>query len=306
MTGKETTNWPDFFVIGAPKSGTTSLAAYLADHPDVSFSNVKEPFFFSTDLYSPLGMTTEDYLSLFPIKSRSCLRGEASTNYMFSTDAVPNILALRPDAKFIAILRNPVDAAYAFYSEAVKNGREDASCFEDAWRLQDIRQKGLSIPKQCKEPRSLMYREIFSYGRLLDNLFRMVRREQLKIFTFDDFVADPADVYRQVLAFLNLRDDKRTAFSVHNPNLVYRSKRLYDVMRRPHPWVRTALAPLKAVAGSRYGKAKAILMKRIVAHPGTRPPLRPAFRRELVRSFEPDLERLAKLIDRDVTSWSSS
>jgi sulfotransferase family protein len=303
MSNNITAHWPDFFVIGAPKSGTTSLAAYLADHPTVSFSRLKEPFFFSTDLYSCLdGMTSEDYLSLFPVKTGNCLRGEASSNYMFSVDAVPNILAVRPDARFIAILRNPVDAAYAFYSEAVKNGREDARCFEDAWRLQDVRRKGLCIPAHCKEPKSLMYQDIFSYGRLLERLLSLVPHEQVKIFIFEHFVADPANVYRQVLTFLDLQDDKRTSFSVHNPHLVYRSKRLYDAMRRPHPWVRTILAPVKTVAGSRYGKAKAILMQRIVAHPGTRQPLQPSFRRELMQTFKPDLERLAKLVD---ASWAS-
>ena len=299
-------HWPDFFVIGAPKSGTTSLAAYLADHPNVSFSRLKEPFFFSTDLHSCLdAMTSEEYLSLFPAKTDKCLRGEASSNYMFSVDAVPNILTVRPDAKFIAILRNPVDAAYAFYSEAVKNGREDAGTFQEAWRLQDDRRRGLCIPKHCREPKSLLYQDIFSYGRLLERLFSLVPRERAKIFIFDHFVADPANVYRQVLEFLDLPDDKRPSFPVHNPHLVYRSKRLYDVMRRPHPWMRALLVPAKTVAGSHYTKAKAFFMQRVVAHPGTRPSLPPAFRRELVQIFKADLDRLTDLVDADVASWTS-
>lgn len=299
-------HWPDFFVIGAPKSGTTSLAAYLADHPNVSFSKVKEPFFFSTDLHSSLdAMTSEEYLSLFPVKTDKCLRGEASANYMFSVDAVPNILTVRPDAKFIAILRNPVDAAYAFYSEAVKNGREDARTFGEAWLLQDDRKRGLRIPKYCREPKGLLYQDIFSYGRLLERLFSIVPRERARIFIFDHFVANPANVYRQVLEFLNLPDDKRPSFPVQNPHLVYRSKRLFDAMRRPHPWMRTLLAPAKTVAGSHYIKAKAFLMQRVVAHPGTRPSLPPAFRRELVQIFKADLDHLTDLVDADIASWTS-
>jgi hypothetical protein len=306
MSSNITAHWPDFFVIGAPKSGTTSLAAYLADHPNVSFSNLKEPFFFSTDLHSCFdGMTSEEYLSLFPAKTDKCLRGEASANYMFSFDAVPNILSVRPDAKFIAILRNPVDATYAFYSEAIKNGRENAQDFEEAWRLQDERRRGLCIPRHCREPKSLLYQDIFSYGRLLERLFSLVPREQTKIFIFDHFVADPASVYRQVLDFLDLPDDKRTSFPVHNSHLIYRSKWLYDAMRRPHPWIRALLAPAKTVAGSRYSKGKAILMQRIVAHPGTRQSLPAAFRQELVQTFKADLDRLAELIHADVTSWTS-
>lgn len=243
-------HWPDFFLIGAPKSGTSSLAAYLADHPQISFSQVKEPHYFATDLSTaPHRLSEQEYLALFPKKSDGCLRGEGSTGYLFSEMAVPNILQRTPNAKFVVMLRNPVEAAYAYHGERLKNCNEDIIDFEAAWGLQEERKKGFSIPDTCFEPKLLQYRDIFLYGNLLERLFSWVPREQVHVILFEDFRDDVRATYRKLLQFLGLSDDGRNSFPVHHQSLRIRSTFLNRFIRRPHPWVKCIVAPLKIIAG---------------------------------------------------------
>ena len=108
---------PNFFIIGAPKCGTTSLANWLAEHPRVFFSDTKEPHFFCTDGYTGV-KTLKQYEKLFEdAKPHHLAVGEGSTHYLFSKVAVPNILVYNPDARFIVCLRNPVDMAPSLHSE---------------------------------------------------------------------------------------------------------------------------------------------------------------------------------------------
>jgi hypothetical protein len=114
-----TSRRPNFFIIGAPKSGTTSLYEYLEGHPDVFMSPVKEPFYFSPDvstgarqryLYAP---DHAAYLELFASAAAEARIGEASTTYMVSHEAPELIGAFAPDALLIAMVRNPVDMVHS-------------------------------------------------------------------------------------------------------------------------------------------------------------------------------------------------
>jgi hypothetical protein len=110
--------FPDFFIVGAPKCGTTALHYYLSGHPSVFMPQEKEPQFFSSDI---AGLRRHNdlpsYLSLFAGAPKDALIGEASPVYLFSRQAIPAILTLRPDAKFIVMMRNPVEMARAFHAQ---------------------------------------------------------------------------------------------------------------------------------------------------------------------------------------------
>src|SRR5882672_4936026 len=109
---------PEFFIVGAPKCGTTSLYAYLSRHPAVFMPRVKEPFFFCSDIQTTsMVRSLDDYCALFALAPLGSMRGEASTLYLFSEVAIPRIMALRPDAKILVMLRNPSDAAYSFHQQ---------------------------------------------------------------------------------------------------------------------------------------------------------------------------------------------
>src|SRR5687767_1010670 len=111
--GTSTMEWemhkPNFFIVGAPKCGTTSLYEYIRVHPEVFMPDRKEPAFFCSDFYKPRRMKEEEYLSLFREAGSAKWIGEASTWYLYSDKAREGIKAFCPDARIIIMLRNPVD-----------------------------------------------------------------------------------------------------------------------------------------------------------------------------------------------------
>src|SRR5262249_39324802 len=126
---------PNFFVIGAPKAGTTSLYEYVAQHPDVYMSPVKEPAYFKPR-HPPGGEDAEPedrlaaYVALFDGVAGEHVVGEATPSYLQSASAAARIRDAVPDARLVAVLRNPVDRAYSGYSMRVQQGTEDRTFVE--------------------------------------------------------------------------------------------------------------------------------------------------------------------------------
>ncbi len=194
----------DFFLIGAPKTGTTAIAKYLAQHPEVDFSRYKEPNYFSEDIVGSDRFVTniEDYNELYSNDGR--LRGEGSTTYLYSELAIKDILKVNPDAKFIVGVRDYVSLVQSQFNQMLKVGFENVSDFSAAWDLQSERAKGKKIPSSCTIPFNLEYKKIISLGYYLDRLFSIVKRENVFIFSFEDLNEDFNAVYKKILHFLKL------------------------------------------------------------------------------------------------------
>ncbi len=207
---------PNTFLIGAPKAGTSALAHYLSEHPDVYLGYPKEPSFWSSDLNSnnsvSLCKTLDDYLRLYSRAANQKIILDASTSYSYSDTAVSRILEFQSTAKFIYIIRDPVELAHAYHMEKVFNMVEDVTNFEDAWNLQAIRREGIKIPSKCVEPKELQYREVAAVGKQLKKLHQEIPRKQLLILFHDDMIVNTRSVYLEALAFLNLKDDNRLNF----------------------------------------------------------------------------------------------
>src|SRR5262249_50844280 len=184
-------NIPDFFIIGAPKCGTTALSEYLREHPKICFSHIKEPHFFSDDFPSyKIDRSLENYMRLnfsHFRRQQHALMGESSVYYYLSAVAVPNILRANPAAKFIYMVRNPVDMVYSFHSQMYFNSAENIPEFAIAWEKQGARIGGRDIPTSCREPRLLQYREVGSLGSRLRSLQSIIPKKQLHVIVFDDF-----------------------------------------------------------------------------------------------------------------------
>lgn len=230
---------PNLFIIGAPKSGTTALARYLSEHPAVYFSNPKEPFFLADDFPIPPGEynleSLDDYLRLFSSADPKIHKivAEGSTNYLRSKSAVQNALKLSEDARFICLLRSPVELAHAFHMEQVWCRNEDVLEFEAAWKLQDRRRQGECIPRSCRDPEFLQYREIAALGDQLRRFTEIVPPEQRLLLFHEEFRANTLITYRKVLSFLGIEHDGRTEFQHINAAKVHR-----------YPWIANfALSP---------------------------------------------------------------
>ncbi len=285
---------PNVFLAGAPKCGTTSLANWLAAHPQCYVSSPKEPHFFGDFLRKR--MTLDQYDKLFAEAGPAQkVRIDASTSYFTIPYAIAEILEYRPDARFVVMLRNPVDLVYSLYSEVFYGGAETASSFEDAWRLQKDRKQGTGIPLSCNNPSMLFYRDQALLGQAMSNLLEQVGRERVHWIFTEDLKHDPQRCYRDVLEFLGLDDDGREAFPVMN-----RAKRhKYPAMNRA---LRTLGLWRSRLGLPGFGIRTALNRKAKVE--AKREPLSEEFRRELYSSFEEDIHLLEQLTGRDLSGWA--
>lgn len=293
---------PNFFIIGAPKCGTTSLAAWLAEHPNIYMSPVKEPHFFCTDLQYINIHNLHDYLLLFKGASKEHKAvGEASTCYLFSKTAVPNIEKELPGSRYIVMIRNPVDMAYSLHEQQLFSGYEHIKDFAQAWRLSEERAQGRKVTKWCRDPKLLDYKSVCKLGEQLERLFRIVPRDRVLVLVLDDIKENPRREYLKVLDFLGVPDDGRTTFPIYNPAKERRWPRLQKVvftMSKISPRIKKALG-----IPTNWGIGIFTALDKINIRYRPRPPMPPALRAELVEFFRSDIQLLSQLLDRDFSEW---
>jgi hypothetical protein len=296
---------PNFFIAGAPKCGTTALYRYLQPHPNIFMPEIKEPHFFARDLGSyPRIQTAEAYDALFAGAGERHLRvGEASVYYLRSSVAMPAIRAFNPEARIIAMFRNPVDMVYSLHSQLLYVAEENVADFETAWRLQERRSRGLALPPQIRSPLLVQYADVGRFGSQAQRLLSCFPPEQVKIILYDDFAASPQRVYDEVIAFLDIPHDRRTEFLKINENKAARLGWLRRFSRKPPPALREAIRSLKRAVG---GEGLSAAKKKLVALNTSRerrPPLSPQLRAELVATFREEVALLSRLLNRDLSHW---
>lgn len=211
---------PNFFIVGAPKCGTTALYQYLRPHPSIFMPELKEPHFFARDLGSyPRIKTPEEYAALFaPSSERHLAVGEASVYYLRSSVAIPAIREFNPEARIIAMFRNPVDMVYSLHSQLLYVSEETVEDFETAWRLQERRARGLDLPPAIRSPLLVQYAEVGRFGSQAQRVLATFPTAQVKLILFDDFAASPQRIYDEVIQFLGIPHDGRTQFPRINEN----------------------------------------------------------------------------------------
>lgn len=293
---------PDFFIIGAPKCGTTAMASYLAQHPAVDFSRIKEPNFFDTDLKEQeLFDDLEDYLSTCFPQAKEGPRGEGSVWYLYSQKAVDEILQHQPEARFVVMLRQPVDLVHALHSTFLLAFIEEEEDFAKAWDLQETRRQGNKLPKGCKEPLLLQYGAVGKTGEQVARLLNKVAREQVHFILFDDFKANSRQAYLELLQFLGVKDDGRIEFPPVNQSAATKNKTmgawLYGLAQNP------IIHRLKRKSGLPLGRGPIVrfLQKNRKTRP--RPAMAPELRSALVDYFSADIDLLAGLIGRKLEHW---
>lgn len=293
---------PDFFIVGAPKCGTTAMYAYLRQHPQIFMPYHKEPLFFGADLGSRYGrMTRAEYQALFAGARPDQRVGEASAWYLFSASAAAEIHAFAPSAKIIIMLRNPVDVMYAQHSQLLFNRQEDLADFGRALAAEPDRLRGERLPPGAVRAENLYYREMVRFAPQVDRYFREFGRSRVHVTLHDDLRADTPGVYRQVLRFLEVDDAFTPQFEIANPNKAVRLGALQDVLYQPPAAVRRLFPRLR-----RYRAIYRLrdLLLRANSRPRARPPMDPDLRRRLTVELAPDVAELGALIGRDLSAWS--
>jgi len=299
--------FPDFFIIGAPKCGTTALYVWLSEHPNIFMSPVKEPHFLAEDLPDKRRNIVDyrAYLNLFSkARAEHFAVGEGSTSYISSPAAIRNIKKRFPEARLVALVRNPVDMAYAAHNQLLSSMNEDVADFEEAWRLQEQRRQGERIPKKCLHPKGLLYGEKARVGAQLQMVLEEIPRDLVQINFFDDLVTNPVTVYRAVLGHLSVPDDKRRDFQRINVSKRLRSRAFGSLLRRASAVGR----PVKRWIQSTFGVEPPHIItaiSRLNREKYSRPPLREGFRLELMEYFRGDVKLLSQITGRDLSHWLS-
>ena len=208
----------DFFIIGAPKCGTTTLYSWLKDHPDVFMPKEKEPHYFAQHLSDRYCRVRDEdsYLNLFANKAENQVCGEASVLYGFSPESIKEILKFNPEAKIILMMRHPIDMIVSYHGQLLVNLEEDEKSFERAWNLQSDRSKGKEIPDISTDPDLLQYSDVGRLGVHLQAIVDIVPQDQLKVICLDDLARNPKEVYMDVIEFLGKSCDGRASFNKEN------------------------------------------------------------------------------------------
>ncbi|MCI5059500.1 MAG: sulfotransferase domain-containing protein [Alphaproteobacteria bacterium] len=288
-------NKPDFFIIGAPKCGTTTLYEWLRTHPDIFMPAQKEPHFFAQNLSDRYCRVRDEksYLELFSWADKTQICGESSVLYSFYPESIRSILKFNREAKIIFMLRNPVHMAPSYHAQLLVNLEEDVKNFEKAWNLQGTRQNGNKIPKSATDPDLLNYHKYCALGQHLKNALDIVPAAQLHIITLDDLAEAPQKTYEEALAFLELKSDNRQDFTRANEQSALRSTLLQKLRHVVPPKFRHFIKKfIPHTVIERMNRTKKI-----------RKTLSPVFEQKLHDVFEGDIRLIENLLGRDLPHW---
>jgi hypothetical protein len=291
---------PDFFIVGAPKCGTTALFDYLCQHPEVFMCSVKEPQFFAEDTLDRFRkvQTWDGYLACFRDSGDAKRVGEASVAYLGSPAAPGRIKAFNPAARIFIMLRNPVDMMYSLHSQRIFDRRERIADFEDALKADEDRERGSSAA--WVRPPGLSYRETARYEPQVRRYLNVFGRENVKIIIFDDLKHETAAVYRAALQFLDVRTDFRPEFRLVNANHRARSQWVQEFLKNPPPALRKVTHAV-TTRGLRRFVGNCVLRLNVAYEP--RPAMSPDLRARLQKNLAPEIEQLSGLLGRDLTYW---
>lgn len=295
---------PNFLIIGAGKSGTTSLYHYLKQHPEIYMSPVKEPKFFALegktlnfrgpndDAHMNRKSVTDigAYRALFRGVSNEKAVGEASTLYLYSPEAPARIKHYIPEVKLIAILRNPADRAFSSYLHCLRDRGEPLGDFAQALREEEGRIENGWGP-------IWHYRNAGFYSAQLERYFDAFGRDQIKVFLYEDLKGDPVGVLRSIFRFLGVVDTRLPDISLkHNISGVPRSRLVHELLNTPNP-IKSAFRPLLPA------KLRKRFNHNLTDRNLLRPQLSPEVRRRLIETYTEDILRVQGLIDRDLSRW---
>ncbi len=309
MSEEKTLKYPNFLILGAGKSGTTSLFHYLNQHPQVYMSPIKEPDFFAVEgekevspEEDPEGLyhypwavrDLEGYKNLYKDVSDEIAVGESSTMYLYKPKAPANIKKYVPHAKMIAIFRDPVSRLYSRYLHLAREDRLPTENFSDCldktsiwWRRDDLVQEGF------------FYKHLSRY-------FEMFDRKQFKIFLYEDLRKKPEEVMKEIYQFLGVDDSYKPNMDVRfNVSGVVKNRFLNRFIGQDSIFKKS----IGRITPGLWSKLSgSMLMQKMVGNLRAknlgRPEIDQEVKRKLVEEvYKDDILKFQELINRDLTSW---
>jgi len=280
--------WPNFFIVGAPKCGTTSLYEYLKQTPGIYMSPVKEPHFFSRmELYQNYNVIRDKkkYLALFKKVNNEIAIGEASTSYLRDPQSAKLIHDTVPKARIIIMLRDPVERSFSHYLYRKGFGRITLP-------FRDTIKKALN----SQDEYSLRLLESSFYSQQVKTYLDIFGKNLVKIIIFEEFVKDVRRVVKDVLEFLEVNAEPPESIGeVYNSFDVPRGPFATFVLRSPFILkIGASLVPL--AMGS-------FVMRNVLKKKETKPELSQEDRIFLEEIYCNDVKKLREILGRPIP-WS--
>jgi hypothetical protein len=246
-------------------------------------------------------------------REASPLLAEGSVTYLYFPEQMLPIVRLWPRAKFVIAVRNPLQMIPSLHQRLIHNGDENVRSFRRAWELVPERRAGRSIPSRCADPRALDYWEIGQLGKHVEKFLDVVGRERCFVSVFDDLAADPSGQYRRLLDFLELNDDGRSDFRANRESKSVKLIWLQRLLMRP------PRRAIKVLGSKNYQERFDVekpprpiaervlsLRKRLLEWnqaPARKPDIDAELMSRMKDMFRHDVERLSRVIGRDLSHW---
>ena len=278
-----------FFIVGAPKAGTTSLFHYLNTHPEIKMSSAKEPNYFSDKELFDQGLyygtsridTLQKYNSLFSGRKKEKLMGESSVSYLYYSEVPKRIKVYNTDSKIIVMLRNPVDRAFSHYLMDYRLGLTSES-FESEFNIKI----------------GLKFQQYFLLGNYSSQVKRYIDvfgRENIHFIWYSDFKKNTSLELEKVFDFLSLNTNYCLDFNkVHNSFFMPKNnivRKIYSII-----WLRKVLVSL-------IPSTFISLIKSILFNKGNKPKISVEVRNSVSLYFEKDIEILENLLSVNLERW---
>lgn len=297
---------PEFFIVGAPKCGTSSLHHHLRAHSSVFLGQRKDVPYFGSDLEHSIpgaSRNREDYLAAFASAPANALIGDSCTLYMQSRRAAGEIAQWRPGARIVVMLRDPIELIISLHSHNIWMGEEDILELVPALAAEADRRAGRRIPSDNHFPAGLLYRDVAALGDQLERYMRAFSRDQVHVILFEELRADTAGTVERTLEFLGVEERVELDLSPVNVRREPRSLRLQSFLQQPPPGLERLFQAV--TPRSLHGRVLP-WVGRLNERPGAKPVLDSMIRAELAEELRPQVDKLERLLGQDLGEWCSS
>lgn len=297
---------PNFLIIGAAKSGTTSLHEELSKHPEIFMCNPKEPHFLANLPDNTIGgnygyprVDEAGYYSLFQKVKNEKIIGESSVSILFYKNAIKKAKSLLgQNIKIVVVLRNPVDRAFSNYMMHVRDGFENKT-FEEALELEEERKKE-------NYWWGYFLKEAGLYGEQLANVLSFYDSSQVKVFLFEDLIKNRETTLKEICEFLEVSSDFDFQKPIKSntsgrPDPKSKSIRFFNSIFMGENILKKIFRYIlpKSIRQSIFDSAK----KQLFDANLKKEKMNPETRKSLIAYFKSDIQKLEKLIDRDLSHW---
>lgn len=297
---------PNFLVIGAAKTGTSSLYNYLKQHPQIYMSPAKEPKYFAFnegekvcfngpgDMAANLGVTTDidSYRKLFEGVTDEIAIGECSPSYLYCQGTPKRIKNVLADVKVIAILRNPVERAYSNFLHLFSSGREPLNSFEQALKAEQERIKS-------NWEYFWHYKNQGFYYKKLKHYFDIFDREQIKVYLYEDYQSEPIMLLKDIFAFLDVDSNFMPNLSKrYHVNKSPKSLTFHSLIARPN----LARSLVQTLLPTKWQKKIGRAVKKL-NQSDIKPEIDPSVKNKLILEYREDIIKLQDLIHEDLSNW---